>query len=313
MGGPVASYLDGDENGRLHLQHGPIDLIIGVDGAISLELERYFRAHAFALANRRFSTILEELVAELPLLKSQARPDSPMPKGAVAQRMMRAVLPYADTHFITPMAAVAGAVADEVLGAMLAGFSADNRPQRVYVNNGGDIALHLDEPAKFSIGISREDGEGLGRFEVDGQSATRGVATSGRGGRSLSMGIADSVTILACNAAEADAAATIVGNAVDLPGHPSIERRPANDVVDDSDLGDRLVVCGCGALTDEEIDAALDRGVDEAERLRAGGLIHKAALFLKSQGRVVAPPVRGAEGCAHEPEHITHLELKRHA
>ena len=84
MTGPVASYLDGDVSGRLHLQHGPIDLVIGVDGAISLEHEAYYRHHAYALAHRRFKTILEELVAELPLLKSRATFDCPEPMGSTA-------------------------------------------------------------------------------------------------------------------------------------------------------------------------------------------------------------------------------------
>ena len=67
----------------------------------------------------------------------------------------------------------------------------------------------------------------------------RGVATSGWRGRSFSLGIADAVTVLAATAAAADAAATIIANAVDLPGHPAIARRPASELEDDSDLGDR--------------------------------------------------------------------------
>jgi ApbE superfamily uncharacterized protein (UPF0280 family) len=289
MSGPTANYIDGDRNGRLHLQHGPIDLIIGVDGAVSLELEAYHRHHAYALANRRFQTMLEELVSELPLLKSRALPDGPMPNGSTAQRMMAAVRPFAESHFITPMAAVAGSVADEVLAAMLAGFTPENRPRRIYVNNGGDIALHLDPGAEFRVGMSREDGRELGAFAVDAGQPTRGVATSGRGGRSLSMGIADSVTILARNAAEADAAASLVANAVDLPGHPQIARTHAIDVVDDSDLGEHLVVTGCGDLAYHEISQALEAGVAEAARFISGGLIHRAALFLKDRGRIVDP------------------------
>jgi ApbE superfamily uncharacterized protein (UPF0280 family) len=286
--GPVASYLDGDVSGRLHLQHGPIDLVIGVDGAISLEHEAYYRHHAYALAHRRFKTILEELVAELPLLKSQTTPDCPDPQGTTARRMMAAVKPYAAEHFITPMAAVAGAVADEVLAAMLAGFTPDNRPRRIYVNNGGDIAIHLDPGADYRIGIAREDGADLGTFAIAAENPTRGVATSGRGGRSLSMGIADSVTVLARNAAEADAAATIIGNAVDLPGHVAVTRAPADAIKDDSDLGSRLVVTGCGKLGIAEIATALDAGELAADRLMAKGLIHRVALFLGDQGRVVA-------------------------
>lgn len=287
MSGPLASYLDGDVSGRLHLQHGPIDLIIGVDGAVSLELEAYFRHHAYALAHRRFKTVLEELVTELPLLKSQARPDSPAPLGSMARRMMAAVRPFAADHFITPMAAVAGAVADEVLSAMLAGFASDNRPRRIYVNNGGDIALHLDPDAEYRVGIAREDGVDLGAFAIAADSPTRGIATSGRGGRSLSMGIADSVTVLARSAAEADAAATVIGNAVDLPGHPSVTRLPASEVKDDSDLGSHLVVTGCGVLDSREIGEALDSGAEAAERLIKSALIHRAALFLRDQARVV--------------------------
>ena len=289
MTGPVASYLDGDVSGRLHLQHGPIDLVIGVGGAISLEHEAYYRHHAYALAHRRFKTILEELVAELPLLKSQARADCPEPTdNSTARRMMAAVRPYAAAHFITPMAAVAGAVADEVLAAMLAGFTPDNRPRRIYVNNGGDIAIHLDPGADYRIGITREDGADLGAFAIATDNPSRGIATSGRGGRSLSMGIADSVTVLARNAAEADAAATIIGNAIDLPGHAAVTRAPARQVKDDSDLLDHLVVTGCGPLAAAETAAALGAGVLTAERLRAEGLIHRAALFLGNQGRVVS-------------------------
>ena len=53
----------------------------------------------------------------------------------------------------------------------------------------------------------------------------RGIATSGWRGRSFSLGIADAVTVLAATAAEADAAATMIANAVDLPGHPGDHAR----------------------------------------------------------------------------------------
>lgn len=310
MTGPTASFIDHDPNGRLHLQHGPIDLIIGVDGAISLELEAYFRAHAFAHANRRFRTVLDELVAELPVLKSQALTGGAMPQGQIAMRMMTAVLPFAETAFITPMAAVAGAVADEILAAMLASFDGQERPRRIYVNNGGDIALHLDDQADFRIRMAREDGAHLGDFAVDAASPTRGIATSGRGGRSLSMGIADSVTVLASNAAAADAAATIVANAVDLPGHAAVRRLPANRVVDDSDLGARLVTVDCGDLSDAEVTAALDAGGARAQGLMAEGLMHRAGLFLKAQGHLVTADL---ETIAMPARAGTLLESRRYA
>jgi hypothetical protein len=170
---------------------------------------------------------------------------------------------------------------------MLAGFPGEDRPRRIYVNNGGDIAIHLDEGAEFRIGMAREDGFSLGAFAVQATQPSRGIATSGRGGRSLSMGIADSVTILARNAAEADAAASLVANAVDLPSHPAITRKRAIDVIDDSDLGEHLVVVGCGSLTADECKAALSSGAAEAERFIAQGLIHRAGLFLGNHGRII--------------------------
>lgn len=289
MSRPVARYLDGDPNGRLHLQHGPIDLVIGVDGGAPRKGEAERRARAFAAAIARFQTVLDELVSELPLLRSSAEPGGPIPSGSVARRMIAAVQPFAADHFITPMAAVAGAVADEILAAMLAAFDMGDRPHRAYVNNGGDVAVHLEGDVEFHVRMAREDGAALGDFALHASSPTRGIATSGRGGRSLSMGIADSVTVLATNAATADAAVTLVANAVDLPGHAAIDRARAIDVVDDSDLGERLVVISCGPLTDAEVDMALSCGLARAERFITLGLIDRAGLFLKNQGLLAMP------------------------
>jgi len=159
------------------------------------------------------------------MLRQAADPVRCALKGVVARRMHAAVAPFATDHFITPMAAVAGSVAEEILGAMLGAA----RLERAYVNNGGDIALHLTGVEQFTVGlIDRPDRYGLLRtMIVDAGDPVRGVATSGRHGRSFSLGIADAVTVLARTASKADAAATIIANAVDLPGHPAIIRRPA--------------------------------------------------------------------------------------
>ena len=91
----------------------------------------------------------------------------------------------------------------------------------------------------------------------------RGVATSGWQGRSHSLGIADAVTVLARCAAVADAAATLIANAVDVD-HPGIRREPARVLDEDSDLGDRPVTVAVPALDPETIDAALDAGAHDA-------------------------------------------------
>ena len=272
---------------RVHMHDGPIDLILEAFGEAA-EVEWAYRAAA-----ARFVTVLDELCGELTLLRTVAQVDGLIPSGRVARRMLQAVLPYACTNFITPMAAVAGAVAEEILGVMTS--AADLR--RAYVNDGGDIALHLTAGEQFYVGVmeypapSAEPKPNLGLFgttTIEFLHPVRGIATSGWRGRSFSLGIADSVTVLADTAAVADAAATIVANAVDLLAHPAIGRVRACDLAPDSDLGERLVTQSVGELTVDEIYAALDSGVLVAESLQQRGLIRAAALRLKDQTRVTS-------------------------
>jgi ApbE superfamily uncharacterized protein (UPF0280 family) len=265
---------------RLHLQDGPIDLIVEARGSEANV------AAAYDAAARRFTGLLDELCGELALLRQAADPARCLLRGNVARRMHDAVAPFAADHFITPMAAVAGSVAEEILGAMVKRA----RLERAYVNNGGDIALHLADGEHFTVGLAdRPDGPGLMRtMVIDADDPSRGVATSGRHGRSFSLGIADAVTVLAPTASQADAAATIIANAVDLPGHPAIVRRPAHDLQPDSDLGARLVTRDVGALSGREIEAALEAGAACARKLLAAGLIDGAALRLQGEMSVVA-------------------------
>src|SRR5690606_23267476 len=114
----------------------------------------------------------------------------------------------------------------------------------------------------------------------------RGIATSGWRGRSHSRGIADAVTVLAADGASADVAATLIANAVDLPGHPAIERVPASSIDPDSDLGERLVTQDVGPLSAQDTAIALDAGLAIAEDFRRRGLIEEAALFLRGESRI---------------------------
>ena len=264
---------------RFHLQDGPIDLIVEARGN-----ENDVHA-AYKAAARRFAGLLDELCSELSLLRQAADPTPSLLQGTVARRMHAAVVPFAVDHFITPMAAVAGAVAEEILGAMVR----QGPLERAFVNNGGDIALHLTRGKHFTVGLmDRPDQQSLMQtMIVHADDPTRGVATSGRHGRSFSLGIADAVTVLARTASRADAAATIIANAVDLPGHTAIVRCPAHDLQPDSDLGARLVTRGVGKLSKNEIEGALEAGAACARELRAEGLIDGAALRLHGETVVV--------------------------
>jgi ApbE superfamily uncharacterized protein (UPF0280 family) len=271
---------------RMHLHDGPIDLIIEADG------DSRGASAAYEAAARRFVSILDELCSELPLLRSRVGKTSRRPRGAVAQLMFAAVEPYCEDCFITPMAAVAGAVAETILESMLGAASLE----RAYVNNGGDISIYLAEPRSYKIGmVERPDRPSLfGSLELSAADPVHGIATSGWRGRSFSLGIADAVTVLADSASAADAAATVIANAVNLPDHPGITRIPAREISPDSDLGDLRVTRGVGPLSGPGIAVALDSGVRVAESLRARGLIHSSALRLQSQTRVVPPSLAQA-------------------
>jgi uncharacterized protein len=160
---------------------------------------------------------------------------------------------------------------------------------RAYVNNGGDIALHLTDRERFTVGLmDRPDTSGLMRTStISASDPARGVATSGRHGRSFSLGIADAVTVLARTAAKADAAATIIANAVDLPGHPAVVRCPAREIQEDSDLGARLVTRDVGRLDISEIALALEAGAAKTRQLLRMGLIEAAVLHLQGETCVI--------------------------
>ena len=264
---------------RLHLQHGPIDIVAEAFGA-ETEVEAAYRQ-----AGARFATILDELVAELAVLRHPLGRAKPALECPVARRMLGACWPHR-ARFITPMAAVAGSVADEVLAAMTAGRGL----ARAYVNNGGDIAVYLSPGTSFSAGVVNDpDRPGLDdRIVFAAEGRARGMATSGWRGRSLSFGIADAVTVLAESAAAADAAATLIANAVTVD-HPAIERAPASSLREESDLGALPVTVAVGPLPAETKSAALDAGLVEARAMQRAGLIDSARLALQGEPRTLAP------------------------
>lgn len=258
---------------RLHLHHGPIDLIIGATGP--------GRTAAFQAAAARFDTVLEELVAELDLLRQPASATNRF-QGDIARAMSAAVAPFSG-DFVTPMAAVAGAVADHVLAALCVAGGL----RTAYVNNGGDVAIWLGAGEQMTAAVAA----GLpDRVTLKPEMKIGGIATSGWRGRSLSFGIADGVSVLATTAAMADAAATQIANRVDLPGNAKIRRKPACDIAPDSDLGGRLVTVDVASLSEGEVSQALENGLAFARDTTDRGLIHAAMLTLDGQRRIVGMP-----------------------
>ena len=270
-------------DGRLHGSHGPIDLLVEVDA------EEAARAAALSAARVAFAPLLGTLAAELAELRRPLGGREHRPRGPVARRMLAAVTPFRALE-VTPMAAVAGAVADHVLAAMCTAAPLE----RVWVNNGGDIALRLAPGASSRVALCGDPGSGRRSavIELHGGDGVGGIATSGWRGRSHSLGIADAVTVLAASSAAADAAATLIANAVDLPASPAVRRTPARELDPDSDLGDRLVTTAVGALDERERGRALGPAIALARDFLARDLVAGVRLELQSSAVVLG----GLEG-----------------
>lgn len=270
---PQIDFLDQD---RLHLQHGPIDLVIKAAGLAGSNDARH---QAYDAAITRFETILPELTRELDRLRRPLEP-ARMPASPVGKRMAAALAPFTGT-FVTPMAAVAGAVADEILDVMRKAAPL----AKAYVNNGGDIAVWAAPEETLTIAMvddladAYQTGATPHQLEINGEDDIGGVATSGWRGRSFSLGIADMVTVLAENAASADVAATMIGNVVNVSS-PAVKRARADTLDADSDLGKQLVTTGVGDLSRDEIGLALEAGRNLAEALCHKGVIVSAAIGL---------------------------------
>ncbi len=274
-----ASYRWLDDKKCLHAQHGPIDLIIQIDGSETECKLAYKQAVAF------FDSVLTDLVAELDQLRLPVVDlTSQRFCGKVARHMQRSVARYKN-EYVTPMASVAGSVADCTLEAMCH----KRKLKRAFVNNGGDIALHLTADSCYTMGIceSTQTADYDASIQIDHPDAIRGVATSGWHGRSHSLGIADAVTVLAGNAASADVAATLIANRIDLPSSAKVRRTAANELAPDSDLGDRAVTVAVESLSKVEKIQALSTGQSYAQTLITKGLIEGAFMSLQGQ-RMVA-------------------------
>ncbi len=231
-------------------------------------------------AGERAIGALEEIAAARTALKRPFRQVEEPPPGTPTHEMWRAVVLVGDSD-LTPMAAVAGTIADAT-----ADFLAERGLTRIVVNNGGDVSIRLKALESLNVGI-RPDVSRLDithSIRVTADTAIGGICTSGLGGRSLSRGVASAATVLASRASVADAAATAVANATYVPGHAV--RRVAADLLDpETDLKGVEVTQFVGDLTCEETERALAQGISRAEALVDRGVIYGACVAVK--GRMV--------------------------
>lgn len=197
----------------------------------------------------------------------------------VVNRMITATRATKDSS-LTPMAAVAGSISDEV-----ADFLFQRKDiTKVIANNGGDIAIRLRGNDSVTVGgkVGLEEAGLSYTFAIGVNDGIAGVATSGLGGRSFTKGIASAAMALASSAALADAAVTVLGNATNI-SDSQIERRLAGELDPDTDIYDELVTVKVGYLEEEKIEDALSNGLAEASRLQKEGKILGALLVVKGR------------------------------
>ncbi len=202
---------------------------------------------------------------------------------SVVQQMIQATQHMEDSY-LTPLAAVAGAVSDEV-----ANFLEARDGSRIIVNNGGDIALRLrrDETIKVGVRLDVQRRACAHSLIVAGMTGIGGVATSGFGGRSFTKGLASAAVAIGQSAAYADAAATVLGNSTWVDD-PNIDTELAEKLYPDTDIPGQRVVIKVGEIGERKIREAMQNGLKTASLLINKGLIRGGIIALK--GRVAWTP-----------------------
>ncbi|MBI4964671.1 MAG: hypothetical protein HY913_15435 [Desulfomonile tiedjei] len=222
---------------------------------------------------------LEEIAAHMDKMRGPARAIPEPPRHLLIHRMWSAVTAVGDPD-LTPMAAVAGTIADAT-----ADFIARRGLTRVVVNNGGDVAIRLAESETLNVGIRPDLGaeEVTHRVLITPEMNIGGICTSGLGGRSFTRGVASAATVFAARAAIADAAATAVANATYISS-PAVERCAAESIYPDTDLKGVEITASLGYLAEDEMLTALSQGMNRAEALVKVSLIAGACITV--QGRM---------------------------
>lgn len=207
--------------------------------------------------------ILKGISENLPVLRQKAyriKRFKNMP--SVARRMIEAVRRI-DEETLTPMASVAGAVSDEVKD-----FLKADGYDLVAVNNGGDMSIFNKDSyrnIRISIGDINKNIHTPYILNIR-ELSDYGIATSGIGGRSLSLGIAEIGTVIAETGAVADAAATLICNMTNIDSERIIRKR-ASEIDPMTDIPDEFVTVSIGELNKDEIHHALSNGLICAYKL----------------------------------------------
>lgn len=202
-------------------------------GLIARKTLRIKQTIATIVAEERFLAVAErEILRRRGELEAYIRSDprfgrslEPCAVSPGAPEIVRRMAEAAARVGVGPMAAVAGAIAEYAVRAMVAAGA-----RHAVVDNGGDIALFLDRPVTLALYAGRYGPHGLG-LRLKPRSGLFGVCTSSATvGPSLSFGRADAATVIAGDVVLADAAATALGNRLTRP-HTATIRAALNSLL----------------------------------------------------------------------------------
>jgi hypothetical protein len=264
-------YIAAIDDESVLVECGPLRLVIRAwsQKLQLLKLARQAAEESISYLERiaRFRSLLSRPVPQI----------EDLPEDELALGMINNTRVIGDDD-LTPMAAVAGTIADAV-----ADWLFEKGATRVIVENGGDIAIRLAEGETATVGVRPQvNSRHISHLiRLDGGQASWGVTTSGVGGRSLTRGIASAVTVLAANASVADAAATAIGNACFVEDS-SIIQAPAESLDPNTDLAGLAVTTKVGELLPEKVLMAIESARQKAEMLSQQKIIRGAFIALQN-------------------------------
>ena len=253
------------KDGKLFIENGPTNIIAE---AFSIEKKAIYN-----LICEYSSKFLKDISQEIETLKKPTSEKNKF-KSEIANTMFNSTKLFLP-NFITPMASVAGSISELLLLKVLEKFNVD----KIYINNGGDISLYISKNEKFNFSIGGETSFIVEYANIKGLG---GIATSGWKGRSFSMGIADSVTVIANKASVADSAATLICNKIDLKNSNKVKKINANNLYEDTDLKNKLITVSVENLTEYEIKEAIIKGKIISEHFISKKIIKSVIINLQN-------------------------------
>ena len=265
-------YIGNNDEEAVLVECGPMRLVIRA-------WNRDQRQTTLARQSAEESISFLERIARCRALLGRPWPQiGDLSENELAHRMVTSVRAI-DDHDLTPMAAVAGTIADAV-----ADWLFERGMTKVIIDNGGDISIRLKKDEKATVGIRpRVTSHHITHLvRLDAGRSKWGVTTSGVGGRSLTRGIASAVTVLAADASVADAASTAIANACFVED-AGIEQLPAKKIDPNTDLANLLVTAEVRSLSANKILKAITAAQQKAEYLSQKDVIFGAFIALEGQ------------------------------